>query len=277
MSDDEKDPAASNPPSGTPPAPSEQERLGSIPPEDTPPAAGPRPPDQPGVAASRDAAAAPSSPEGSPATPGGSPPRPTRPAAASPGGTAPAAAGGGGEAPPRPARAAAGPSPAELALRAEAPSIPLARLRDRFPEIAKTATFFAGVPIVDVPVGSIVDVCRFLKDDPQSDCKYLSNLHGTHNPDKAKPLEVVYNLYSITTTQWIELKVEVAEGEEVPTVCSVWKTANWHEREAFDLLGIRFAGHPGLTRILLPDDWVGHPLRKEYPLEGKEGDHKLYR
>lgn len=156
--------------------------------------------------------------------------------------------------------------------------MPLDRLRARFPEIAKTATFFSGVPIVTVPVGSIVEVCRFLKDDGESRCTYLSNLHGTHYPDKKdKPLEVVYNLYSIDRAQWIELKIEVAEGEAVPTVSTVWKTANWHEREAFDMLGIPFSGHPDLTRILLPDDWRGHPLRKEYPLEGNPGDHKYYR
>jgi len=156
--------------------------------------------------------------------------------------------------------------------------VPLDRLRAGFPEIAAGASFFAGVPIVPVPLGRIHEVCRFLKDDTGSRCTYLSNLHGTHYPDrKEKPFEVVYNLYSIDRAQWIELKVEVAEGEAVPTVSDVWKTANWHEREAFDMLGITFAGHPDLTRILLPDDWKGHPLRKEYPLEGNPGDHKYYR
>jgi NADH-quinone oxidoreductase subunit C len=196
---------------------------------------------------------------------------------------APAAAGEEGAAPaaPRPApapRAPAGPSPAELAQRAEVPSVLLDRLRARFPEIAATASFFSGVPIVTVPAGSIAEVCRFLKDDKESRCTYLSNLHGTHYPDKKeKPFEVVYHLYSIDHAQWIELKIELAEGESVPTVTTVWKTANWHEREAFDMLGIVFAGHPDLTRILLPDDWKGHPLRKEYPLEGNPGDHKYYR
>ena len=156
-------------------------------------------------------------------------------------------------------------------------SIPLERLRERFPDLAAGATVFAGLPIVSVPPGQIVEVCRFLKEDSEADCKYLSNLSGNHNPDRPKPLEIVYHLYSITRAQWIELKVEVSEAEEVPSLCGVFRTAIAHEREAFDLLGIRFSGHPDLTRILLPDDWIGHPLRKEYPLEGKEGDHKVYR
>ena len=150
-------------------------------------------------------------------------------------------------------------------------------MRTRFPEIAQGATFFAGVPIVKVPVESLLDVCRFLKEDAEADLKYLSNLHGTHHPAREKPMEVVYNLFSVTRAHWMELKVEVAEGVEVPSVCGVWKTANWHEREAFDMVGIRFSGHPDLRRVLLPDDWTGHPLRKEYPLEGKDGDHGYWR
>lgn len=183
-----------------------------------------------------------------------------------------------GEAKPAPApRRPAGPDPAEAALRAVVPSVPLERLRSRFPDFATSVTFFAGVPIVKAPAQSIHDVCRFLKEDAESDLKYLSNLHGTHHPERAKPFEVVYNLYSIAKHHWIELKIEAAENEEIPSVTAIWKTAGWHEREAFDMVGIRFAGHPDLTRILLPDTWTGHPLRKEYPLEGKEGDHASYR
>jgi NADH-quinone oxidoreductase subunit C len=237
-----------------------------------------------GDAAAKPAAPAPASPTAdTPSSEGAAPapaprPRPAPPAAGAPAAAAPAAPAAAGEAAaPRAPRAPAGPSPAELAQRAEVPSTALDRLRAKFPEIAKSATFFAGVPIVEVPAASIVEVCRFLKEDPEASCKYLSNLHGNHNPDLPKPLEVIYNLYSIRTAQWIELKTALAGGEEIATVSTVWPTANWHEREAFDLLGIRFAGHPDLTRILLPDDWVGHPLRKEYPLEGKEGDHRTYR
>ena len=267
---------------------SEEEQDKSAPrpeePEKTPEA----PPAAPGAPAADAAAPAPAAPAPVPVAPAPAPAAaeaPAVPAAPRPRPAPPTAGGeGGGEAAPaapRPApapRAPAGPSPAELAQRAEVPSVPLDRLRARFPEIAASANFFSGVPIVAVSVGAIAEVCQFLKDDPDSRCTYLSNLHGTHNPDKKdKPFEVVYHLYSIDHANWIELKVELGENEEVPTVTGVWKTANWHEREAFDMLGIRFAGHPDLTRILLPDDWKGHPLRKEYPLEGNPGDHKYYR
>jgi len=290
MSDDEKDKSAPGPPEApkaSEPKPSEPPKEGETP--ATPASTGTVEPlgrTAEGTPIAAGAPTPPPSPRPSPATPpaaegagGEAPaprPRPAPPAAAAGEGAAPAA-----PAAPRPApapRAPAGPSPAELAQKAEVPSVPLDRLRARFPEIAATATFFSGVPIVTVPAGSIVEVCRYLKDDKESRCTYLSNLHGTHYPDKKdKPFEVVYNLYSIDRAQWIELKIELAEGESVPTVTTVWKTANWHEREAFDMLGIDFAGHPDLTRILLPDDWKGHPLRKEYPLEGNPGDHKYYR
>jgi NADH-quinone oxidoreductase subunit C len=177
----------------------------------------------------------------------------------------------------KPAPKPKGPDPVEMALRAAVPSVPLERLRTRFPGIAQGATFFAGVPIVKVPAESLLDVCRFLKEDAEADLKYLSNLHGTHHPEREFPMVVVYNLFSVKRAHWMELKVEVAEGVEVPSVCGIWKTANWHEREAFDMVGIRFSGHPDLRRVLLPDEWTGHPLRKEYPLEGKDGDHGYWR
>ena len=275
-----------------PPAPGEPGKESGAPTPEGKPAAAPGGELHP--AGGGEAAAAPKPPaaegEGTapasrpPAAPtGGQAPPPRAPASAGEGeATAPkppTAAAPGAAAAPRPAapKPPPGPSPVELAQRAEVPSVLLDRLRARYPEVAAKATFFSGVPIVPVPVEQIVEVCRFLKDDPEADGKYLSNLHGTHNPERPKPLEVVYNILSISRRQWIMLRVEVAENEEVPTVTTVWRTANWHEREAFDLVGIRFAGHPDLTRILLPDDWVGHPLRKEYPLEGKEGDHKYYR
>jgi NADH-quinone oxidoreductase subunit C len=93
----------------------------------------------------------------------------------------------------------------------------------------------------------------------------LSCLTGVDNGVEAGTMEVVYNLYSIPYGHSIMVKVVLPrENPTIASVESIWKTANWHEREAFDLLGIQFEGHPDMRRILLPSDWVGHPLRKDY-------------
>ena len=200
-----------------------------------------------------------------------------RPAAPAAGAGAPGAPG----APTAPAAPAAPRvpkvDPVEQALRAEVPSVPLDRLKSRMPGAIEEVTYFAGVPIVRVQTAEIERVCRFLKDDPDSDMKYLSSLCGAHYPDRPAPFDVVYHLYSITKNHRLELKARTDDATPVPSVTGVWRTANWHEREAFDMYGIRFEGHPDLKRVLLPDDWVGHPLRKDYPLEGNPGDHKVYR
>lgn len=101
----------------------------------------------------------------------------------------------------------------------------------------------------------------------------LSCITGIDNGPQAATMEVIYTLYSIPFNSSLTIKVELARGKEgdplptLPSVYSLWRTANWHEREIFDLLGIHFDGHPDLRRILLPADWVGHPLRKDYKLQ----------
>jgi NADH-quinone oxidoreductase subunit C len=84
----------------------------------------------------------------------------------------------------------------------------------------------------------------------------------------AQRFDVIHSLYSTTLRHRVRIKVRAAEGEAVPSVTAVWSAANWLEREVFDLFGIRFDGHPDLRRILMPDEWQGHPQRKDYPLEG---------
>jgi NADH-quinone oxidoreductase subunit D len=117
-------------------------------------------------------------------------------------------------------------------------------------------------PAVTIEATRLRDVCTFLRDDQAMRFDFLRCLTGT---DKKDAVEVAYHLYSYPLRQAIALKVRL--DREHPTVDSVhdlWPTANWHEREAFDLLGTIFAGHPSLKRLLLPEDWVGHPLRKDY-------------
>lgn len=127
-----------------------------------------------------------------------------------------------------------------------------------------------GEVTIFVPREFIVDVCWFLKTRHQFD--FLSDICGADRGAEEDPrFEVNYQLFSTKTFQRLRLKVVVAEDDiHVPTVTTVWRTANWHERETYDLLGVIFDGHPDLRRILLPSDFDGHALRKDYPLRGFE-------
>ncbi|MGB5015299.1 MAG: NADH-quinone oxidoreductase subunit C [Pyrinomonadaceae bacterium] len=127
-----------------------------------------------------------------------------------------------------------------------------------------------GEVTVTVPRGSVVDVCAFLK--REHDFDMLADLCGAdRGPEEAPRFEVNYHLFSTIHYSRLRLKVLLADDEpNVPTVSGLWKTANWHERETYDLVGIKFDGHPDLRRILLPSDFDGHALRKDYPLRGYE-------
>ena len=127
-----------------------------------------------------------------------------------------------------------------------------------------------GEVTVTVPRGSIVDVCSFLKQEHDFDM--LADLCGAdRGPEEDPRFEVNYHLFSTVHHCRLRLKVLLSDDEpNVPTVSGLWKTANWHERETYDLVGIKFDGHPDLRRILLPSDFDGHALRKDYPLRGYE-------
>ncbi len=117
-------------------------------------------------------------------------------------------------------------------------------------------------PYIKISPLHVLDVAKFLRDDDDTLFDFLSCLSGV---DLKGRLAVVYHLFSMTKRHKITLRVEVpTDNPAVQSVESIWKTANWHEREAFDLYGINFVGHPDLRRILLPYDWEGHPLRKDY-------------
>ncbi|MEW6103912.1 MAG: NADH-quinone oxidoreductase subunit C [bacterium] len=107
--------------------------------------------------------------------------------------------------------------------------------------------------------------------------EFLTDICGTDYPKREKRFDVVYHLYSIEHNHRICVKTSVSENEDVESVSSIWKGANWHEREVFDLFGIRFLNHPDLKRILLPDEWEGHPLRKDYPLEIANFEYEVSR
>lgn len=157
------------------------------------------------------------------------------------------------------------------------PSVPLELLKEKFPDAIEEVAYFSGEVTARIRKDRLIEVCRFLKDERRSQLDLLSDLSALDFPKEALRFEINYHLYSVAHRHRIRIKIRIADGESVPTVSEVWATANWHEREAFDLFGIAFSGHPDLTRILLPDDWKGHPLRKEYPLEGFPEQHPRYR
>ncbi|MBL7715878.1 MAG: NADH-quinone oxidoreductase subunit C [Bdellovibrionales bacterium] len=130
-----------------------------------------------------------------------------------------------------------------------------------------------GVDLVEVPViyvkkDQVIEVLKFMKDQEGFRYEFLADLTAVDEESDPR-FEVVYNLYAVFTSHSrIRVKCKVREGEEVPTLVNVWPGANWAEREVWDMFGIRFTGHPDLRRILMDERWVGHPLRKDYPLRG---------
>ena len=127
---------------------------------------------------------------------------------------------------------------------------------------------FRGQVSVVVDKDRIVDVCTFCRDDDRLRFNMLTDLTAVDRMPRKPRFEVVYNLYSFPHNRRLRLKAPVEENDTLSTVEGVWKAANWLEREVYDLFGIVFDGHPDLRRILLWDGYVGHPLRKDFPLEG---------
>jgi NADH-quinone oxidoreductase subunit C len=114
----------------------------------------------------------------------------------------------------------------------------------------------------------IVEVCRFLKEDPELRFDFLADMCGVDHYPEENRFEVVYHLYSIPFKMRARLKCRAGDPPKVPSVMGVWRTANWHEREAYDMYGIRFDGHPDLRRIYMWEEFEGFPMRKDFPLKG---------
>ncbi len=150
------------------------------------------------------------------------------------------------------------------------------KIKEKFPEEVKGIKEFRGQVSVTVKRERIVEICRWLHDEPDLNFDLLKDLCGVDYLGK-KPIrfEVVYTLYSMTHHHMIRIKAEVPEEDpEIDSVIEIWRGADWHERECYDMFGIKFRGHPDLRRILLPEDWEGHPLRKDYPEKGPEKEWK---
>jgi NADH-quinone oxidoreductase subunit C len=147
------------------------------------------------------------------------------------------------------------------------------KLKAKFGDAIGDASEFVNQLSIFVLAENIVEVCDFLRLDDQIPFDYLSDLTCVHYPsNKDRPFEVVYNLFSISANERVRLKVKVGETSGIDTVTSVWPAANWMEREVFDLFGVRFHGHPDLRRLLLPEDWIGHPMRKDVQVEFVENE-----
>ncbi len=141
--------------------------------------------------------------------------------------------------------------------------------KDHADAIVEVGSFRGEVTVVVAP-DRCVEVLTLLRDDPDLVFDFLSDLTAVHWIDREDaPFDVVYQLYSIENKMRFRIKTRVKDGVEVDTAYGVWRTADWLEREVYDMFGIRFAGHPDQRRILNPDDFEGHPLRKEFPLGGQ--------
>jgi NADH-quinone oxidoreductase subunit C len=150
----------------------------------------------------------------------------------------------------------------------------LERAYPLFSDAIEKAVVDRGELTLFIKAARLVDVAKILRD--QLRFEMCVGVNGIHFPEEtSRELHAVYSLLSITRNQRIRLEVCVSEKDpHIPSVVDVWAGTNWHERETYDMFGIVFDNHPGLTRILMPDDWAGFPQRKDYPLGGIEIEYK---
>ncbi len=168
------------------------------------------------------------------------------------------------KAPPEPPKGPADPEPpADL----EVPAFVKA-LQAGVPGAVTQVTYWVGDWSVIVPADRLLDVVRFLSTDAATEFDYCSDVTATDWPPRQQRFDVVYCLYSTRLRHRLRVKVRAAEAEPVPSVTEIWSGANWLEREVYDQFGVNIVNHPDLRRILMPDEWQGHPQRKDYPLEG---------
>lgn len=151
-------------------------------------------------------------------------------------------------------------------------SLSIKKLKEKFPNAVLEVKTFRGEVTVTVHKKDVYEICKFLYSDPDLQYQMLVDLCGVDFFPESPRFEVVYLLYSMKNQQRLRMKIKVGESESVSSVESIWKAANWLEREVYDLFGIPFDNHPDLRRILLWDGYEGHPLRKDFPVEGPDFD-----
>lgn len=144
-------------------------------------------------------------------------------------------------------------------------------VKTSFPEAIIDSKIFRNELTLAVKREYITEIAKFLKENKELNFNFLSDLCGVDRVETHGVFEVVYHLYSISQNHRVRLKVSIpSSNPTILTVTGVWSTANWHERETYDMFGITFDGHPDLRKILTPDDFQGHPLRKDYPVDGRQ-------
>jgi NADH-quinone oxidoreductase subunit C len=172
--------------------------------------------------------------------------------------------------PPKPAAAAAGSTPAAKPTAPAKPAAPapvpwdspmIAKLKGMYGSGIESLTY-AGQNYMVVDRSLIPEILQVLRNEEQFN--YCVDLTAVHYPKREKQFEVVWVLYSFARNERIRLSTRILDGESLPSSVQIWPTTNWLEREVFDMFGIKFDGHPDLKRILLPEGWKGHPLRKDY-------------
>jgi NADH-quinone oxidoreductase subunit C len=203
------------------------------------------------------------------------PPAATPPAAEKPAAQKPAAAGGGAPTPAA-ADAQSPPAPGQKASAAAKPAAPakpagpvpvawespmVATLKPQFGSGLEALTYL-GQNYLQVDRSLIPDVLKLLRDEHQFD--YCVDVTAVHYPQRELQFDIVWTLYSFRHNERVRVKTQIADGATIPSAVGIWPGANWLEREVYDMFGIRFDGHPDLKRILLPEGWKGHPLRKDY-------------
>ncbi len=155
------------------------------------------------------------------------------------------------------------PPPADVVPPAFIPA-----LQRALPDTVQHISYFVGDWTVIVPRDRLVEVCTWLRDNSDASFDFCSDVTASDWPSRPERFDVIYNLYSVRRHHRVRVKVRAGADDPVPSVTGVWPAANWLEREVWDMFGVRFTGHPDLRRILMPEEWQGHPERKDYPLEG---------
>jgi NADH-quinone oxidoreductase subunit C len=213
------------------------------------------------------APARPAAPAARPAAPAAA--RPAAPAAARPApaaGAKPAAPAAGAEHVPKAAPPSGPPDPPPPADKT--PPAFIGALQSAIPGAVTAISYWVGDWTIIVAADKVLETARHLRFSPDTAFDLCSDLTATDWPPRAERFDLVYCLYSTRHRHRVRMKVKVGDNQPIPSVTPVWPSANWLEREVWDMFGVNFTGHPDRRRILMPEDWQGFPQRKDYPLEG---------